>query len=527
MKFLELKKIAIAAVAVVAMGMTTGTPSFAQNASLQAAAQKLRGQDAEIHAFYKSVNYKPVFTGNSNSARRKALIQALKSAGDHGLPEARYQAKELNELMRSARRLTGLGQAEISAAKIFVRYANDLNSGVLTPSRVDSEIAMPKRRISAQTLLAGVAKGNFKGYMKALAPQHKDYQLLVKEKKRLSNVRGSNVPDVPVRTIKPGQSGTNVVAMRKKLQSLGYGNLGGSATYDAKLVGVVKKFQADRKLGADGIAGPATIRSMNLGPKSQLARVVVNLERQRWLNVERQKRHVFVNLPDFSVAIMDNGKQSFYSRTVIGKTIKDQRSPEFMDTMTHMVINPTWHVPASIAGKEYLPIIRKDPSYLRRKNMTMLDQAGKTVNPANVSLAGYTEDNFPYYIKQRPDPANALGLVKFMFPNKFNIYLHDTPSKSLFNREVRAFSHGCIRVHQPFEFAYALLARQSSNPKALFQKFLNTGQEKYVNLKQPVQVIIAYQTVVFDAKGKASFRGDIYGRDAKIAAALKKAGVAI
>ena len=114
-----------------------------------------------------------------------------------------------------------------------------------------------------------------------------------------------------------------------------------------------------------------------------------------------------------------------------------------------------------------------------------------------------------------------------MFPNKFNIYLHDTPSKSLFNREVRAFSHGCVRVHKPFEFAYKLLERQSSNPKGLFHGFLKTGQEKYVNLKTPVQVIIAYQTVVFDAKGKASYRGDIYGRDAKIAKALKKAGVAI
>ena len=343
----------------------------------------------------------------------------------------------------------------------------------------------------------------------------------------MSKVRGSDVPNVPVKTIKPGQSNNNVVAMRRKLQALGYGNLGNSKTYDAKLVVVVKEFQSDRKLGADGIAGPATIRSMNLGPKAQLARVIVNMERQRWLNFVREKRHIFVNLPDFSVVIMDNGKQSFYSRTVIGKQVKDRRSPEFIDTMTHMVINPTWHVPASIAGKEYLPIIRKDPGFLKRKNMVMLTSSGKSVNPANIDLAAFTETNFPYFIKQRPDVANALGQVKFMFPNKHNIYLHDTPSKSLFNREVRAFSHGCVRVHKPFDFAYELLSRQSSNPKGLFHGFLNTGQEKYVNLKAPVQVIIGYQTVIFDAKGKASDRGDIYGRDAKIAAALKKAGVAI
>jgi len=527
MNFSNLYKLVVAFLTVAALAMFQSTPVSAKGASVQAAAQALRGADAEIAAFYAANKYKPIFAGNGNSGRRKALLTALRKSGDHGLPTARYQVKELASLLRSGVRLTGLGTAEITAAKIYVKYANDLNTGILTPSRVDSEIAMKKRKLSAAALLKGAAKGNFKNYLASLAPKHPDYARLVKEKQRLSNARGGNTPDVPLKTIKPGQSGSNVVAMRVKLQSLGYGNLGKSKTYDAALVKVVKKFQKDRSLGADGIAGPATIKSMNLGPKGQLSRIVVNLERQRWLNFERQKRHIFVNLPDFSVAVMDNGKPSFVSRTVIGKRVKDQRSPEFVDSMTHMVINPTWHVPRSIAGKEYLPIIRKDPGFLSRKNMTMLNSAGKTVNPASVDLAGYDENSFPYFIKQRPNAGNALGKVKFMFPNKYNIYLHDTPSKSLFNREVRAFSHGCIRVHKPFDFAYHLLAKQSSNPKGLFQNFLKTGQEKYVNLKAPVQVIIAYQTVVFDAKGKATYRGDVYGRDAKIASALRKAGVAI
>lgn len=526
MNFFSFNKIVVAILTVLTLISFSSTSAVAQGISIQAAAKSLGRADAEIAAFYAANNYKPIFAGNKNASRRKALLGALRKAGDHGLPTSRYQVKELAEALRAARRLTGMGNAEMSAARIYVRYANDLNTGVLTPSRVDSEIAMQKRSISAATLLKGASKGSFKNYLAALAPQHPDYARLVKEKQRLSKARGGSAPDVPVKTIRPGQKGNNVVAMRVKLQALGYGNLGKSNVYDAKLVAVVKKFQTDRKLGADGIAGPATIKSMNLGPKGQSSRIVVNLERQRWLNFERQKRHIFVNLPDFSVALVDNGKTSFLSRTVIGKHLKDQRSPEFVDSMTHMVINPTWHVPRSIAGKEYLPIIRKDPGFLRRKNMTMLNSAGKAVNPANVNLAGYDEDTFPYFIKQRPNPANALGKVKFMFPNKYNIYLHDTPSKSLFNREVRAFSHGCVRVHKPFEFAYKLLEKQSGNPKALFQGFLKTGKEKYVNLKAPVQVIIAYQTVVFDEDGKATYRGDIYGRDAKIASALRKAGVA-
>ena len=312
MRFRKLNTFFATLLTVSVVGMSAPTPTYAQDTSVQAAVQSLRGADAEIAAFYKATKYKPIFAGSNNNARRKALILALRSAGDHGLPAAKYQAKELDKQLRSARRLSSMGNAEVAAARIFVRYANDLHTGILSPSSVDSEIALKKRRVSAQTLLKGASKGNLKNYLAGLAPKHPDYKMLVKEKQRLSKARGSNVPDVPVKTIKPGQSNNNVVAMRRKLQALGYGNLGNSKTYDAKLVAVVKKFQSDRKLGADGIAGPATIRSMNLGPKAQLARVIVNMERQRWLNFERQKRHIFVNLPDFSVAVMDNGKQSFY-----------------------------------------------------------------------------------------------------------------------------------------------------------------------------------------------------------------------
>ena len=506
------------------VGAAIGTAGFAQ--SQEAIAAFLKGQDKGIVAFYKSNGYKPIWTGNKNRTRRTALLNAVKIADDHGLPLGRYKINSLTNAFK-ARDNKGMGQAEVLASQVFVTYARDLNSGILRPSRVDSEIALNPGKASAQTLLAGVSKGNAKNYLAGLAPSHPDYKRLVALKKALSRKADASGQDLPAKTIKPGATSNSVVILRQKLAAKGFRNLGKSKTYDAKLVEAVKKFQAKRGLSADGVVGTATIDALNLGNKTKLRHVVANLERQRWMNFERGKRHIFVNLPDFSVQIVDNGRPTFYSRTVIGKRAKDFRSPEFVDKMTHMVINPTWHVPASIAQKEYLPIIKNDPGYLARKGMRMINASGQTVNPASLDLSGYGENNFPYSIKQRPDPGNALGKVKFMFPNRFNIYLHDTPSKSLFNRETRAFSHGCIRVHKPFEFAYALLSRQSGNPKGLFHGYLNTGAEQYVNLKAHIPVIIAYQTVVFDKKGGATFRGDVYGRNAKILRALQNAGVAV
>ncbi|MEM7242876.1 MAG: L,D-transpeptidase family protein [Pseudomonadota bacterium] len=506
------------------LGSAVTLPAHAQSA--EAIAAYLKGADKGITAYYKANGFKPIWTGNKNRSRRTALLNALKTADDHGLPLGRYKIDTLAKAFKG-RDNKSMGQAEVLASQVFVTYARDLNSGLLRPSRVDSEIAMNPGKASAESLLAGVSKGNAKSYLAGLAPSHPDYKQLVNLKKSLARKSDKSGQALPNKTLKPGVASNSVVILRQKLAAQGYRNLGQSKTYDAKLVATVKDFQKKRGLSADGIVGTATIDALNLGNGAKMRHVLANLERQRWMNFERGKRHIFVNLPDFSVQIVDNGKQSFYSRTVIGKRGRDFRSPEFVDKMTHMVINPTWHVPSSIAQKEYLPIIKNDPGYLARKGMRMINQAGQTVNPASINLAAYGENNFPYSIKQRPNPGNALGKVKFMFPNRFNIYLHDTPAKSLFGKETRAFSHGCIRVHKPFEFAYALLSRQSGNPKGLFHGYLDTGAEKYVNLKAHVPVIIAYQTVIFDKKGGATFKGDIYGRDAKIIRALQKAGVAV
>ncbi|KAB7615606.1 L,D-transpeptidase family protein [Amylibacter sp. SFDW26] len=487
------------------------------------------GKNAKgIKAFYASTNYKPIWVGSKNKARRKALLASLKSSGNHGLPTARYKIDKLESALKSARGKQNVGSAELLATKTYLQYAHDLTSGAVNPKKIDPELAVNRPRRSDEKLLAAFAKSSPAGFLKSLQPKTKEYQKLLVEKKKLERALGASagIQSIPSRTLKKGSSSNSVILLRQRLTKLGYGKLGNAPLFDDGLKTAVQKFQTANGLNPDGVAGPGTIGRLNQGPKDKLVKVLVNLERERWMNFPRGDRNVFVNLASYTVYLMDNGRSSFETRAVIGKRAKD-RTPEFYDEMTHMVINPTWHVPRSIAGKEYLPIIRKDPSFLKRRNMVMISQSGKSVSPASVDLSGYNEKNFPYYIKQRPDPQNALGLVKFMFPNKYNIYLHDTPSKSLFNREVRAFSHGCVRLQKPFDFAYKLLEKQTSNPKGAFHTFLDTKKEQYVNLAKPVPVYLTYRTAYFGDASAVSFYPDIYGRDKKVFNALSKAGVSL
>ncbi|MEC7961760.1 MAG: L,D-transpeptidase family protein, partial [Pseudomonadota bacterium] len=363
--------------------------------------------------------------------------------------------------------------------------------------------------------------------MKQLPPASPEYPRLRKEMLRLQGViaRGGWGETVPGKKLEPGDRGASIVKLRDRLMALGYLDRSATQVFDAKIQAAVQQFQADHGLAEDGVAGATTLKELNVSAETRLQSVIVAMERERWTNFERGERHIWVNLTDYTAKIVDDGKVTFRTRSVIGANSSDRRSPEFSDTMEHMVINPTWNVPRSIAVKEYLPQLKKNPNAV--SHLRLIDGAGRTVSREGADFTQFSATNFPFDIKQPPSSRNALGLVKFMFPNRHNIYLHDTPQKALFSRETRAFSHGCIRLHQPFDFAYALLARQDDTPKETFQRILKTGRETQVDLDQHLPVHIVYRTAVVPAKGKANYRRDTYGRDAKIWKALQSAGVAL
>lgn len=350
---------------------------------------------------------------------------------------------------------------------------------------------------------------------------------MLREKFRLEALaaKGGWGGSVPGGKLEQGDTGPAVIALRDRLVAMGYLTRSATARYDHDLEMAVQRFQSDHGLEPDGVAGTSTIAEINKPVSERLKSVIVAMERERWLTPDRGDRHILVNQTDFTAKIIDNGDVTFETRSVIGKNQYDRRSPEFSDVMEHMVINPSWYVPRSIITKEYLPKLKNNPNAVGHIEIT--DSRGRVVNRSSADFSQYTARNFPYAMRQPPSRKNALGLVKFMFPNKYNIYLHDTPHKNLFRREVRAFSHGCIRLAQPFEFAYALLARQTEDPKAFFHRILSSGKETKVDLEQQVPVHIIYRTAYVTNKGRAEFRRDVYGRDAKVWDALQQAGVAL
>lgn len=503
--------------------------AHAQVTAFKQAVAEAAARDKDIAAFYQANGYKSIWTGRAgrDRSRRVSLMKALSNASAHGLPAARYDAKGLQAKMKSAKGPRERGALEVEISRVFLQYARDLQTGVLIPSRVDSAIVRQVPYRDRTSYLVNFSKSSPNGFFKALAPKTMEYNALMKEKLRMERLlaKGGWGAKIPSKSLKPGQSGNAVVAMRNRLIAQGYMRRSASQTYDDTMKSAVQQFQLAHGLSADGVAGPGTVSEINKTVQQRLQSIIVAMERERWVNQERGRRHILVNIPDFTAKVIDNNKVTFETRSVVGANKSDRPTPEFSDVMEFMVINPSWYVPRSIVTKEYLPALKRNSNAVRHIEIT--DSKGRKVNRSAVNFSKYTEKTFPFSMRQPPSKGNALGLVKFMFPNRYNIYLHDTPAKNLFGREVRAYSHGCVRLADPFDFAYALLAKQTNDPKGFFQSKLKTGKEARVNLKDPVPVHIIYRTAFTTAKGHTQYRRDIYGRDGRIWSALAKAGVAL
>lgn len=500
--------------------------AFAETASLKSTAftQSLAASasvDQAVADWYRETGYETLWTGAGDAERRAAFLAAIGRAADHGLPVARYDAAVLTAALRAAETEGDRGRVEVEMTRAYLAWARDLTSGALDPKEVDAGIVREINRIEPKILLTRIANGNPEAVLKWLEPKSPEYMQLMKAKLGLEAqiAAGGWGEQVQGGSLGPGDAGSRVVALRDRLMRMGYLSPTSVASYDRALQVAVTAFQLNHGLTADGVANAATLDEINIGPEARLKSVLVAMERERWMHIDRETKHVWVNLPDFKARIIDGGKTIFETRVVIGKNVPDQRSPEFSDEMEHMVINPSWGVPRSIIVKEYLPLLRQNPNAVG--HLQIIDGRGRVVPRSAVNFGG----SFPYGMRQPPSDGNALGKVKFMFPNPYNIYLHDTPSKSLFNEEVRAYSHGCIRVADPFDLAHELLSWQTDNAEAEFEAALDTGEETTVKLKQHLPVHLVYFTAYPDQKGRIGYRRDIYGRDAALWEALQAAGV--
>lgn len=483
-------------------------------------------ENEALAGFYRETGYGDLWTGADDVARRRAALAAFDRAADQGLPTARYDAAALVAAFRAAQTEGDRGRVEAAMSLAYLAYARDLSSGVLTPSKVDPGIVREIARPDPTALMRAIAISPTPAtLLQELAPDAPEYARLIKEKLRLQAGPGWG-GEIAADRLGLGASGPAVIQLRDQLMARGYLNQTASGHYDQALLRAVQRFQLDNGIAANGIAGASTLAALNVPMAERLKSITVALERLRWMgDAPRGRRHIWVNQPDFVARIIDNGRTTFQTRVVIGKNVADQRSPEFSDQMEYMVINPSWGVPRSITVKEYLPLLQRNSNAV--SHLQVVDGKGRVVPRGAVNFAAYSASSFPFGLRQPPSDGNALGKVKFMFPNPHNIYLHDTPAKNLFANEVRAYSHGCIRLGDPVDFAHVLLARQTDNPKAAFQAELDSKQESSVSLDHKVPVHLVYFTAWPYGRGQIGYRKDVYGRDAKLFDALTEAGVVL
>lgn len=488
----------------------------------QALAEGVAG-DAGLSAFYRETGYAPVWTGSEHAVRRSALVSALSRAAEHGLPARRYDLDGLIAAFHNVGSERERGFVEARASLTFARYARDVSSGVLEPGQIIEQIVRTLPRPDTLELMRGFVAGEPVSQIRNLSPGTAEYARLYRARAELDAViaRGGWGPRVQAGTLRPGDSGAQVVALRNRLIEMGYLPRIATARYDSAMQRAVQVFQRHHGLEPDGIAASATIQALNVAPEERMKPLLVALERERWLNLPRGERHVWVNMVDYTTQIMDNDQVTLNTVSIIGSQPGEMQTPEFSHRMSYLEINPDWTIPRSILARSYWGSLAAGGA----GHLEIVDGAGRVVPRHAIDFSRYSPRNFPYNVRQPPGPSNPLGRVKFMFPNPWAIYLHDSPARSLFNTTVRTHSAGCIRLNDPDEFAYEILSRQSSDPVGLYQSTLRSGRQTRIYLDDPVPVHLEYRTAFTTVDGRLQFRNDVYGRDARLYAALVSAGV--
>ena len=371
-------------------GVIVAVPAQAADMAFKQAVAAAAAEDSDIAAFYRDLDYDPIWTGPEaeDRARRAALVRVLSGTRYHGLPSERYDLESVLDQLAKVELTRDLGRMEVELSRLFLRYARDVQTGLLVPAKIDSGIVREVPYRSRLRYLVDLSRSAPDAYMAALAPASREYRALIKQKMTLEHLvaNGGWGPTVRAGALKPGHSGDGVVALRDRLVRMGYMMPSPARSYDASLEAVVRRFQSDHGLEPDGVAGDSTISEVNRSAQERLKSVIVAMERERWTNMDRGDRHVLVNQTDFSARIIDHGAVTFETRTVVGMNTADRRSPEFSDEMEHMIINPSWYVPRSIVTKEYLPQLRQTRTRPAiSKSPTAV--AGGSIAPASISTS--------------------------------------------------------------------------------------------------------------------------------------------
>jgi murein L,D-transpeptidase YcbB/YkuD len=419
-----------------------------------------------------------------------------------------------------------LADYDILLTDSLVRLCYHLQFGKVDPESLDPAWNMT-RQVHNKNPVAAIEKrlrtGSLAEGLKNIRPKIDFYPMLKSVLKKYRAIQDAGgweaVPEGPA--LKPGMTDQRIPQLRKRLSITGdfEGSDAESDYYDEELEKAVIRFQNKHRLEADGVVGKNTYAALNIPVKKKIDQIRVNLERARWVFHKLPTEFIAVDIAGFQVYHFKDVTKTWTSKVQVGKPYR--KTPVFKSKIKYMVFNPTWTVPPTILQKDILPKVKKNPDYLRKMKISVIDRKGKIVDPKSVNWSKYSK-NVPYTLRQEPGPHNALGRIKFIFPNKYFIYLHDTPSRSLFGRKDRAFSSGCIRVDKDLELAELLLDDPDKWNRESIQELLDTNETRRVNLPKSKPVMLLYMTISFDENGNYIFKKDVYERDPAVLEGLKE-----
>ena len=464
-----------------------------------------------------------------------SAINALNNSVLDGFLPEHYNAPFIESMVekikaQTEKDLSVLAELDILITSALLRYGADLLYGRVDPKSLNDFYNFEKRQVEKPLydyLFISSKEADLQSYFGQLRPQNPIYKKtcatlahyrVLAESGGWKPINWGNI-----KKLEPGDTNPVVPELRERLVAEGIldtANLAHDSVYDLALQAAFARFQQLHGLRPDSVIGKSTMALLNMSVEKKVTTIICNLERLRWGLGNLQDTYLLVNGAEFRLYYFMKDTLRWSSEVIIGK--QSTKTPFFRTELTAIVFNPTWTVPYSIATKEILPKLKKNPGYLATQNMVLLSHGGEKIDPTSVDFSVYNTRNFPYIIRQEPGSNNSLGHVKFNMPNPYSIYLHDTPSRTLFNKEERAFSHGCIRLNKPLELAEMLLKKQGPWHMDTINSIIKTRELINVKLEVPIPVLLTYITHYTDANGNAYFFADVYKRDDELLKALQQ-----
>lgn len=474
-----------------------------------------------IQAFYRALDYAPAWT---NARSRAQLMAAVQDSPSVGLRPEDYHPGFL-EASRH-RGAPPVAADDILYTDALIRLASHHLHGKLDPTDYLPEIDLDSAEVGGDpvaVLRRTIEQGEIPELLRRLTPTAPQYQSLQRGLVEYQEIaaRGGWGTVAPGPTLHPGERSERIAQLRRRLRASAelHGATDAEELFDEALEDAVRRFQRRHQLADDGVVGKNTLAALNVSVDRRIDQIRVNLERARWLLHDLPATYVLVDIAGYEIRFFRDGQLVLQSRAVVGRPYR--RTPVFRAAISYLEFNPTWTVPPTILTNDVLPEIRKDLGYLAKRNMRVLTFQGREVDPSTVDWARYTGRNFPYMIRQDPGPDNALGRVKFMFPNQHMVYLHDTPARDLFERTDRAFSSGCIRVEKAVQLAELLLGPEGWSRDDVASAFADKKTRK-AELATPVPVLLYYWTVAIGEDGQLRFKPDLYDRDRRVLQGLNQ-----